>query len=78
MSFIGNSVIYSLDSLVVDQTIVLCRLNKIKLPDAIIAATAIVNNQTLITRNVSNFKTILNLKIINLFDENFYGKAKNV
>jgi predicted nucleic acid-binding protein len=39
--------------------------NKIKLPDALIAATAIFYNLVLITRNISDFKTIEGLEIIN-------------
>jgi len=35
------------------------------LPDAIIAATALVSNLALTTRNVSDFKNIPGLKIIN-------------
>lgn len=38
---------------------------KIKLPDAIIAATAIVNELAFITRNTNYFKLITNLQIIN-------------
>ncbi|HEY5405509.1 MAG TPA: PIN domain-containing protein [Ginsengibacter sp.] len=37
----------------------------IKLPDAIIAATALVNDITLTTRNISDFKNIPGLKIVN-------------
>lgn len=48
------------------QTCVNLRKSKIiKLPDAIIAATALSSNLTLITRNVSDFKKIPGLKIIN-------------
>jgi len=66
--FIDSSVVHHLDNLTVDQTIELCRLKKIKLPDAIIASTAIVNNQVLITRNVSDFKSISALEFLNPFD----------
>jgi len=38
---------------------------KIKLPDAIIAATAIVNNLVIITRNEKDFKNIENLEYLN-------------
>ena len=69
--FIDHSIIYNLDRQVVDQTIALCRLKKIKLPDAIIAATAIVNQQTLVTRNVADFKAIPNLKVLNPHDVDF-------
>ena len=36
----------------------------IKLPDAIIAATALQNNLTLITRNKNDFKNLQSLKIL--------------
>lgn len=46
-------------------TIELRKKYKIKLPDAIIAATAIVYNLTLITRNIADFQRIENIKIVN-------------
>jgi predicted nucleic acid-binding protein len=47
------------------QTIRIRKANKIKLPDAIIAATAIVYNLTLVTHNIDDFKNIQGLKILN-------------
>jgi len=47
------------------QTILIRKSNKIKLPDAIIAATAIVYNLTLVTCNSEDFKNIKGLKILN-------------
>jgi predicted nucleic acid-binding protein len=38
---------------------------KIKLPGAIIAATAVVHDLTMLTRNLSDFKTIPGLRLIN-------------
>ena len=38
---------------------------KTKLPDAIIAATALVYNLVLISRNIPDFKNINGLKVIN-------------
>ena len=49
------------------QTIIIRKANKIKLPDAIIAATAIVYNLTLVTCNSDDFKNIPELKILNPF-----------
>ena len=40
------------------------KINKIKLPDAIIAATALVNNLTLISRNVFDFNNVSGIIII--------------
>ena len=39
--------------------------HKIKLPDAIIAATAIVYGLTLITRNTADFNDLKNLELLN-------------
>ncbi|MBD2136091.1 type II toxin-antitoxin system VapC family toxin [Anabaena sp. FACHB-1237] len=50
-----------------DKTIQLKRNYKIKLPDAIIAATAINQNAILVTRNISDFQAITELKIVNPF-----------
>jgi predicted nucleic acid-binding protein len=47
------------------QTILIRKSNKIKLPDAIIAATAMVYNLILVTHNVDDFKNIQGLKILN-------------
>ena len=47
------------------QTILIRRgLPKTKLPDLIIASTAIVSNSTLLTRNVGDFKNIPDLKVV--------------
>jgi len=47
------------------QTIAIRKTNKIKLPDAIIAATAIVYNLILVTCNSDDFKNIPELKFLN-------------
>jgi predicted nucleic acid-binding protein len=49
------------------QTILIRKSNNIKLPDAIIAATAMVYNLTLVTHNISDFKKVQGLKILNPF-----------
>ncbi|MBD2133704.1 MAG: type II toxin-antitoxin system VapC family toxin [Dolichospermum sp.] len=50
-----------------NKTIQLKRNYKIKLPDAIIAATAINQNAILVTRNISDFQASTELKIVNPF-----------
>ena len=50
-----------------NQTIQIKRQYKIKLPDAIIAATAINQDAFLVTRNVGDFQGITGLKIENPF-----------
>ncbi|MDR3093792.1 MAG: type II toxin-antitoxin system VapC family toxin [Bacteroidales bacterium] len=63
--FANYSVVYQLDEDVVEKTIEICRKHKIKLPDAIIAATCLVHRFVLLTRNVVDFKNIDNLNIVN-------------
>lgn len=56
-----------LSDLVVRQTIAIRKSRKIKLPDAIIAATALVHGCALVTRNVPDFSSIEGLEVINPF-----------
>ena len=60
--FIGVSVILPVTEEVAAITILLRRKMKIKTPDAIIAATALHLNMTLITRNTADFNGIEELK----------------
>ena len=62
--FIDASLIFNLDEAVINQTIELRKQHRIKLPDAIIAATAIAYDLTLITRNTGDFDKIAALKCI--------------
>lgn len=66
--FIAKSTVYAINEQVEEETIKLRKSYKIKLPDAIIAATAIVNKLTLITRNTIDFKPIVELKTVNPFE----------
>ncbi|MBX9853175.1 MAG: type II toxin-antitoxin system VapC family toxin [Cytophagaceae bacterium] len=67
--FFNDVLILDMNSEVVEQTILLRRSLKIKTPDAIIAATAIVYQLSLVTRNTSDFKNIPELNIINPYTE---------
>jgi predicted nucleic acid-binding protein len=66
ISFVKDSVIISLSPKIVSQCVKIRRSKKIKTPDAILAATAIVYNLTLIS-NDSIFKSIKDLKTIDPF-----------
>ncbi|RZJ91940.1 MAG: type II toxin-antitoxin system VapC family toxin [Chryseobacterium sp.] len=66
--FIDTSSIYYIDDEIINRTIKLRKDNKIKVPDAIVAATAMVYGLTLLTRNTSDFKNIENLKLENPWD----------
>ncbi len=50
---------------VADKAIELRRAKRIKLTDAVIASTALVNNLSLVTTNIRDFKGIRDLRIIN-------------
>jgi predicted nucleic acid-binding protein len=67
-SFINDATVIELEQPIKLKTAELRKAHKIKLPDAIIGATAIVYNLTIITRNTSDFKNMDGLKIINPFD----------
>jgi predicted nucleic acid-binding protein len=62
-SFVQDATILELSSSVVAQCVTIRRSRKIKTPDAIIAATAIVYNLILITSD-SDFFNIPNLQVI--------------
>jgi predicted nucleic acid-binding protein len=63
--FINLATILQLDRPVIKKTIEIRRKHKkLKLGDAIIAATAITHNLTLVTNNIKDFANIKDLKII--------------
>ena len=63
--FIKQSTIFNLEESIIIKGIEFRRQYRIKLPDAIIAATAHVFNFTLLTRNISDFKNIPGLDLRN-------------
>ncbi|MCB0518430.1 MAG: type II toxin-antitoxin system VapC family toxin [Lewinellaceae bacterium] len=63
--FVQASSVLLLAENVVLKTIEIRKQIKIKLPDAIIAATALTHNLTLVSRNTNDFKNIPGLKVIN-------------
>ena len=66
-AFVNISTIFALSDMIVDKCIEIRRNSRIKTPDAIIAATAMVYDFTLLTSDY-DFKRIPNLKIVNPFD----------
>ena len=60
--FIDTANQYELTPEVVSQTIEIRKVYKIKLPDAIIAATAICHNLVLISRNTKDFEKMAKLE----------------
>ena len=65
--FVRAAEILNLNEDVIDMTISLRRNYRIKLPDAIIAATALVYDLVLLTRNIKDFSKIGDLKIPDLY-----------
>lgn len=63
--FFADTNVFILDQDVAKRTVELRMNHNIKLPDAIIAATALVNGLDLITRNVSDFQKIPHLALLN-------------
>jgi hypothetical protein len=57
-SFINNAIIINLDEEIIVETIEIRKKYTVKLPDAIIAATCLVNNYQLITNNTKDFDKI--------------------
>ena len=65
-SFIVHSTIFDLDEDIIVETIQIRKNYSIKLPDAIIAATCLVNGCSLITNNIRDFEKIEGLHLIKL------------
>jgi predicted nucleic acid-binding protein len=67
-SFIGDALVIELEQPIKLKTADIGKAHKVKLPDAIIAATALVYGLTLISRNVYDFGNINGLATINPWD----------
>ena len=63
-TFVSGSAILDLNQDIVNTTIAIRKNKKMKLPDAIIAATALVHGLVLVSRNMSDFKNITGLTCI--------------
>ena len=68
-SLISLVEVLDLTDAIVNETIAIRKFKKIKLPDAIIAATAIVHNLTLISRNTVDFKNIGGLTCLDPYSD---------
>ena len=63
--FVASSFIYGIDNEIISETIRIRKQSNVKLPDAFIAATAIINNLTLVADNDKDFQKIKGLNYIN-------------
>ncbi len=66
--FIEASEVFSLEEPIILKAIEIRKNHKTKLPDAIIAATALVHNLVLITRNIKDFEKIQKLKVLDPYN----------
>ena len=64
-AFVAGSVVTGISPGIIQETIRIRKVVKLKLPDALIAATAIGNDFTLIADNDADFKKVPGLKYIN-------------
>lgn len=64
--FIALANVIEINKAIIDLCVILRKTQNIKLPDVIIAATALVHGFTLITNNEKDFITIPGLNLINL------------
>jgi predicted nucleic acid-binding protein len=67
-NFIEDSIVIELKKSVKIKTVEIRKKQSLKLPDAIIAATALVEYLTLITHNVADFRKIAGLRLHNPWD----------
>ena len=63
INFLNGATIISLTETTVDKTIQIKRQKRMKLPDSVIAATCLINDLILVTRNADDFKNIDGLKL---------------
>jgi predicted nucleic acid-binding protein len=68
-NFIKDALIIELEQPIKLKTADIRKAHNIKLPDAIIAATALVYDLTLLSRNVADFKNINGINVINLWEK---------
>jgi len=67
VSFLSGAHVISLSDAIIDETIQLKRQKRIKFADSVIAATALISDLTLVTRNSDDFKNIEGLDLYNPF-----------
>ena len=65
IDFVNQSYVYYIDNEIIKETILIRKTYSIKIPDAFIAATALINKLTLIADNDKDSLKISSLKYIN-------------
>ncbi len=69
VELVDCAIVIGLSDDIINKTIAIRKVKRIKLPDAIIAATCVVHSLSLVTRNVYDFQNIRALKVINPWDK---------
>jgi len=69
MEFVSDSSILPLTDAVAEKAIEIRKLKKLKLGDAIIAATALLHQMTLLTQNEADFSNLPGLMVVNPFNQ---------
>lgn len=67
-ALLNELIVFPTDIVVAERAVTLRQERKMGLGDAIIAATALVHQCSLVTRNVDDFKHVTGLEIINPFE----------
>ena len=67
-SFFSFATVLPITQRVLDQAVKLRQTRRMSLGDSLVAATCLVHNLTLVTRNVDDFQWIAELQLLNPFD----------
>ena len=68
VDFFEASTILALSDSIVNKTIQMRQKQKSKLPDSVIASTALVHGLVLVSRNTKDFRDVPDLEVINPYD----------
>ena len=68
VDFFEASNLFELTDDIVNKSIQIRQKQKIKLPDAVIASTALVKKMILVSRNTKDFKNIFDLEVVNPYE----------
>jgi len=63
-SFINDAIVFNLEESIILKTIDIRKNYKLKLADAIIAATTLIYGYTLLSRNISDFDKVPGMKVV--------------
>lgn len=63
-NFVASVQVFALSDIIADRTILIRQVHRLKLPDAVIAATCLENNLPVISRNQIDFGKVAGLTVI--------------